>query len=149
MVKELILMKDVDGLGVEGKIVKVSDGYARNYLLPNKFAVPVTQSALKRLEKNKIEREDRQRKELEGARQLAETIEKLSCTIAVKVGEGEKIFGSVNAIDIQKNLKEQGIEIDRKKILLSSAIKELGIYSVKIRLHPEVEAVLKVWVVGE
>ncbi len=149
MVRELILMKDVDGLGVEGKIVKVSDGYARNYLLPKKLAVPVTQAALKQMEKNRIEREERQRKELEAAKQLAEKIEKLSCTITVKVGEGEKIFGSVSTIDIQKNLKEQGIDIDKKKILLSSPIKELGIYPVKIRLHPEIEAVLKVWVVGE
>jgi len=149
MTKELILMSDVEGLGLEGEVVKVSDGYARNYLFPEKLAVPVTQAALKKLEKNKLEREARHKKELETAQALAAALEKISCTIAVKVGESDKLFGSVGAADIVASLKQQGVELDKRKILLSEPIRELGVYPVKIKLHAQVEVFLKIWVVGE
>jgi large subunit ribosomal protein L9 len=149
MSRELILMSDVDGLGLEGAIVKVSEGYARNYLIPRKLAVPVDKAALRRLEKNRKEREDRQARELSAARDKAEALEKISCTVTVKVGEGEKIFGSVTVTDIMGALKDQGFEIERRRILLTDPIRELGVYDVKIRLHQEVEAVIKVWVVDE
>lgn len=149
MSRELILMSDVDGLGLEGNIVKVSEGYARNYLIPRKLAVPVDKAALRRLEKNRKEREDRQGRELAAARAKAEALEKASCTITVKVGEGEKIFGSVTVTDIMEALKAQGFGIERRRILLADPIRELGVYSVKIRLHQEVEAAVKVWVVDE
>ncbi len=149
MSRELILMSDVDGLGLEGSIVKVSEGYARNYLIPRKLAVPMDKAALRRLEKNRKEREDRQGRELAAARAKAEALEKISCTITVKVGEGEKIFGSVTVSDIMEALKAQGFEIERRRILLAEPIRELGVYSVKIRLHQEVEAAVKVWVVDE
>ncbi len=149
MSRELILMSDVDGLGLEGNIVKVSEGYARNYLIPRKLAVPVDKAALRRLEKNRKEREDRQSRELAAARAKAESLEQVSCTITVKVGEGEKIFGSVTVSDIMDALKSQGHEIERRRILLAEPIRELGVYSVKIRLHQEVEASVKVWVVDE
>ncbi|MGI6087004.1 MAG: 50S ribosomal protein L9 [Kiritimatiellia bacterium] len=149
MSRELILMSDVDGLGLEGSIVKVSEGYARNYLIPRKLAVPVDKAALRRLEKNRKEREDRQARELSAARAKAEELEKVSCTVTVKVGEGEKIFGSVTVTDIMGALKDQGFEIERRRILLADPIRELGVYDVKIRLHQEVEAVIKVWVVDE
>jgi len=149
MTKELILMSDVEGLGLEGEVVKVSEGYARNFLLPKKLAVAVTQAALKKLEKNKLEREARHKKELESAQALAAAIEKASCTIAVKVGESDKLFGSVGAHDIAAALKQQGIELDKRKILLNDPIRELGVYPVKIKLHAQVETFLKVWVVGE
>ena len=144
MSRELILMSDVDGLGLEGSIVKVSEGYARNYLIPRKLAVPVDKAALRRLEKNRKEREDRQARELSAARAKAEELEKVSCTVTVKVGEGEKIFGSVTVTDIMVALKDQGFEIERRRILLADPIRELGVYDVKIRLHQEVEAVIKV-----
>lgn len=149
MSRELILMSDVDGLGLEGNIVKVSEGYARNYLIPRKLAVPVDKAALRRLEKNRKEREDRQGRELAAARAKAEALGQVSCTITVKVGEGEKIFGSVTVADIMEALKAQGFEIERRRILLADPIRELGVYNVKIRLHQEVEAVVKVWVVDE
>lgn len=149
MTRELILTTDVEGLGLEGQMVKVSEGYARNCLLPQKLAVPVTKSALKRLEKNKLEREARQLKDIETARSFGLSIEKMSCTIPVKVGENDKLFGSVTTADILASLKQQGMELDKRKILLPEPIRELGVYSIKIRLHPQVEASLKVWVVGE
>lgn len=142
-------MADVDGLGLEGETVKVSEGYARNYLLPRRLAVPVTKGVLRRLEKNKLERESRHLKELESAKSLAEALEKISCTISAKVGENDKLFGSVTPADIVAALKKQGIELDKRKILLGEPIRELGVFPVKLRLHPQVETSLKVWVVGE
>lgn len=142
-------MSDVDGLGLEGHVVKVSAGYARNFLMPRKLAVPVTRAALKRLEKNKVERETRQQRDLEAAQTLAETLGQLSLTLTVKVGENDKLFGSVTASDIAVALKAQGHELDRHRILLPEPLRELGVFSVKVRLHPQVDATLKVWVVGE
>ena len=149
MALELILMADVEGLGMEGQTVKVTEGYARNYLLPRKLAVSVSQAALKRLEKNRQEREARQQNERAAAQALAKVLEQISCTIPVKVGDSDKLFGSVNANDIADTLKAQKIELDRRKIHLAEPIRELGIYTVKVKLHPEVEASLKVWIVGE
>ena len=149
MALELILMADVEGLGLEGQTVKVTEGYARNYLLPRKLAASISQAALKRLEKNRLERESRQQKDRAAAQALAQALEQVSCTITVKVGDNDKLFGSVNANDIADTLKAQKIELDRRKIHLAEPIRELGVYTVKVKLHPEVEASLKVWVVGE
>lgn len=149
MARELILMANVDGLGLEGAIVKVADGYARNYLIPGKLAVPLNNAALKRLEKNRQEREAYQKAELDKAQALAATIEKLECTIAVKVGENEKMFGSVTAQDIVAALKAQGFELERQRIRLDQPIRELGVYNIKVALHLNLEASFKVWVVGE
>ncbi|MDD5679179.1 MAG: 50S ribosomal protein L9 [Kiritimatiellae bacterium] len=149
MALELILMADVEGLGLEGQTVNVTEGYARNYLLPRKLAVPISHAALKRLEKNRQAREARQQNERVAAQALAKAIEQVSCTITVKVGDNDKLFGSVHANDIAEALKAQKIELDRRKIHLADPIRELGVYTVKIKLHPEVEASLKVWVVGE
>lgn len=149
MTKELILMADIEGLGLEGETVKVSEGYARNYLIPRKLAVLITSAALKRLEKNRLERAARHLKELETAQSLALTLEKMSCTITAKVGENDKLFGSVTTADIITSLKQQGIDLDKRKIQIAEPIRELGVFPVKIKLHPQVEASLKVWVVGE
>ena len=149
MALELILMADVEGLGLEGQTVNVTEGYARNYLLPRKLAVPISHAALKRLDKNRLARESRQQNERAAAQALAQTLEQVSCTIPVKVGDNDKLFGSVNANDIADTLKAQKIELDRRKIHLAEPIRELGVYTVKVKLHPEVEASLKVWVVGE
>ena len=146
---KVILLQDVKSLGKKDEIVEVSDGYARNFLLPRKLAVPVSKAALKRLEKNRLEREARQAKEREGAEKLAASLEALSLTLPVKVGENDKLFGSVGVGDIAEALKAQHIDLDRRKILLADPIRELGVYTVRIKLHPEVVAALKVWVVGE
>jgi len=146
---ELILMTDVKGLGAEGAVVKVADGYARNYLIPRKKGMPVSRAALKRLEKKRADRQTEGKKEVEKARALAEAIEKISCTIPGKVIENDRLFGSVTNIDISTALKEQGIELDRHMIQLEEPIRELGIYTIKIKLHDQVETSLKLWVVGE
>lgn len=146
---ELLLLKDIEKLGKEGEIVKVADGYARNYLIPKKLGIAATRGATdiqKSLHRKRIARAQA---ELDASRELATTIEALSCTISAKVGEEEKLFGSVTASDVADALRKEGIELDKKKIILDAPIKALGIYSVKVRLHPEVEATLKLWVVKE
>lgn len=146
---EMILMQDVKDLGTAGQVVKVSDGYARNYLLPNNFAAPVTESTRRQLAKLQIQREAAKKVAVEKARDLAATIEKGSYTIRMKVGEGEKLFGSVTSHEILKALAGQGFELDKHAIMLDEPIKELGVFEVKVKVHPDVEALIKVWVVQE
>jgi len=146
---EMILMQDVKDLGIAGQVVKVTEGYARNYLLPNKFAAPVTESTRRQLAKLQIQREVERKAAAEKARDLAAAIQKGSYTIAMKVGEGEKLFGSVTNGDILKALASQGFELDKHAVEIEVPIKELGVFEVKVKLHPEVETVIKVWVVQE
>lgn len=149
MAIEMILMADVADLGAEGQVVKVADGYARNYLIPRKLAAPVTEATRRRLAKQRREREEQQKLELTAAKDLAARMSKVSCTIAAKAGTEEKLYGSVTNADIADSLKSQGFAIDKQKIGLDEPIKELGVYDISIKLHPEVEATVKVWVVEE
>ena len=100
MAKELILLTDIDGLGYEADIVKVNEGYARNYLIPKKMAAPVNKAALKKIEKNRLEREARRKTEMEAAQKIAEQLASISCTINAKIGEQDKLYGSITASDI-------------------------------------------------
>lgn len=149
MATEILLMTDVTNLGAEGEVVTVADGYARNYLLPQEMAAPVTQAARKRLEILRQERETERREALAAAQQQAAKLSAASCTITVKTGEDEKLYGSVSTSDIGKALADQGIEIDRHKIQLDAPIKELGVFDVKVKVHPDVDATVKVWIVEE
>ncbi|HPG00394.1 MAG TPA: 50S ribosomal protein L9 [Kiritimatiellia bacterium] len=149
MSTEVILMADVPGIGAEGEVVKVAEGYARNYLLPKSLAAPVTGATRRVLEKKRKEREAKLAQEREGAEALVKTIEQVSCTITVKTGEGGKLFGSVTVNDIAEALKAQGVTVDRRIIDLPEPIRELGVFNVPIKVHPEVQAVLKMWVVEE
>ena len=149
MALEVILMADVQGLGVEGDVAKVSDGYARNYLLPKKLAAPVTAATRRQLEKKQRVRAATLAQEKEASIALSKLIDQTSCTIAVKAGSEGKIFGSVTAGDIASSLKLQGIEVDKHKLQLPEPIKELGVFNIPVSLHPEVQATLKVWVVEE
>src|SRR4030043_332428 len=146
---QVILLEDVPSLGKVGDLVKVSDGYGRNYLLPKKKAIFATETNLKAMEHQKTLVQQRLGKVKKDAERLAQQIEKLSCTFAKPVGESGKLFGSVTSMEIEAYLKENGIELDRKKIHLEEPIKNLGMYTVPIKLHPEVTAQLKVWVVQE
>lgn len=146
MVK-LILLQDVEKLGKSGEVISVKDGYARNYLFPKGIALLATEQNLKAVEVEKKRKAEAQQKEKLEAQQLAERISRISCTIAVEVGRDDKLFGSVTSIDIQKALEAEGILVDKKKIDLKEHINQIGIYSVPIRLHPEVTANLKLWVV--
>ena len=146
---EMILKQDVKDLGIAGQVVRVAEGFARNYLVPNKFAAPVTESTRRQLAKLQIQREADRKVAVEKARELAAKVEKGSYTIAMKVGEGEKLFGSVTNGDILKVLASQGFELEKHTVELENPIKELGVFEVKVKVHPEVEATIKVWVVQE
>ncbi len=146
---EILLLKPVDGLGAEGDQVKVRAGYARNFLLPQGMAVPLTGANRKRVEALKKARGLREVKELDGAQALAKQIEKAGIAIAVKTGEGGKLFGAVTTHDIHDKLTAAGITVDKRRIHLGQPIKTLGKHEVKIRLHPEVSVELSFDVVSE
>jgi len=149
MAFEVILMQDVKDLGSEGQVVRVSEGYARNFLIPKKLAAPVTEATRRRLTKLQQQREVERKAGREKALVLAAKMEKASCTIPMKVGEGEKLFGAVTSTDIAKVLVSQGFEIDKHAVQLEAPIKELGVFEVKVKVHSDVEALIKVWVVQE
>ncbi len=146
---EVLLIKPVDGLGAEGDQVKVRAGYARNYLLPQKFAVALTQSNRKQVEALKKRRTSRESEELAGAQALAAQIAKVSIAFAVKTGEGGKLFGAITSADLHQKLTEAGVVIEKKKIHLHTPIKTLGKHEVKIKLHPEVSVEVSFDVVSE
>jgi large subunit ribosomal protein L9 len=149
MSREVILMSDVPGLGSEGDVVKVSDGHARNYLLPRGLAAEVTDATRRRLEKVRRDRDQKDERELAQAKELAARLQGTSCNVGVKAGEGGKLFGSVTAAHICEALKLQGIAIDRHQLGLEEPIHELGVFNLPVRVHPQVSATLKVWVVEE
>ncbi len=146
---KVILKQEIEKLGNPGDIVTVKDGYARNYLLPRGLAVPATPGNLRAIEEEKKLAELRASREKRAAEKLAEKLNSVSVTATVSVGEEDKIFGAVTSQTIAELLKEKGYDIDRRKIHLEEPIKALGIYDVPIKLHPEVEAKVKVWVVRE
>ncbi len=146
---EIILLEDIPSLGKIGDLVKVSDGYGRNYLIPNKLAIKATPKNRKRLEHEKRFAHDKTEKVKRDAEKLANRIEEFSCTITKPVGESGKLFGSVTSKEIEQQLNENGFQIDRKKIELEEPIKNLGVYTIPIRVHSEVTANLTRWVVRE
>ena len=146
----VILNKDVKGTGKAGDVVKVSDGYARNMLIPKGLATEATQGNIRHIEKQKAIAAEKKAEEKAAAKKQAEKIGKLTVTIKTKAGDGGKIFGSITSKDIAEGLKSQhGIEVDKKKIQLSSPIKQTGEMSVDIKLYSEVSAELKVKVEAE
>ena len=144
---KVILLEEMPSLGKAGDAIKIADGYGRNYLIPQKKAIEATSKNMKVWECQKNLLKDKIGKVKKEAEKLAEKIEGISCTVSKQTGEEDKLFGSVTSMDIEDSLKEEGIEIDRKKIILDEPIKKLGIYTIPIKLHPEVIANLKVWVV--
>ena len=146
---EVLLLKPVEGLGAEGDQVKVRAGYARNYLLPQKFAVALTQANRKRVEALKKRRTEREVSELSGAQALADKISKVALAFAVKTGEGGKLFGAITAADIHQKLVDSGIDIEKKKIHLHTPVKALGKHEVKIKLHADVSVDVSFDVVSE
>jgi large subunit ribosomal protein L9 len=146
---EILLVKPVEGLGGEGDQVKVRAGYARNFLLPRKIAVPLTAANRKHVDALKKRRAEREQSELSGANELAKKLEKTSLAFAVKTGEGGKMFGAVTATDIHDKLTAAGITIDKKKILLHTPVKTIGKHTVKVKLHADVSVELAFDVVSE
>jgi len=146
---EVILRHDIPKLGRAGQAVTVSDGYARNYLLPQKLAEQATKENLTRIEAEIRRRSVAEAKEKEVCETLAARLAELSVTIPRKAGEDDNLYGSVSNADIAKELEKEGITLDRRKIVVEPAIKALGVFTVEIRLHSEVNAGLRVWVVRE
>jgi len=146
---QVILREDIDKLGKIGELVKVADGYARNYLVPKKKAIEATPKNLHAMEHAKKMVSDRIRKLKKEAAVEAGRIKGLAVTIKAKVGEEGKLFGSVTSMDIADAAKAQGVELDKRKIVLDEPIKRLGEYTVSVKLHADVLADLKVTVVAE
>lgn len=146
---KVILREDVSNLGTAGNIVQVADGYARNYLLPRNYAIPATGNNLKQFEHEQRVMEAKRAKRKKEAETLKAKLERISCSISKKVGEQDKLYGSVTAMDIEKAFNAEGFTIDKKDILLAEPIKALGVYTVPIRVFEEVIANTKVWVVRE
>ena len=146
---KVILTEDISQLGSAGDTINVKNGYARNFLVPTGKAIQASNQNMKIVEHQKRLIQEKLAKIKKEGMSIAEKIENISCTIAKTSGEEDKLFGSVTNGDIQNSLQKEGINIDRKKILLGEPIKKLGIYSVPIKIHQEVTANLKVWVVKE
>ncbi len=146
---QVLLLQPIKGLGAEGDTVTVRAGYARNFLLPRKLALPITQANKKHVESLLKAREAREQKEFEDARTLGEKIASTNIAIAVKTGEGGKMFGAVTANDLIERLKEEGIELVKKQLGLPAPIKELGSHTAAVKLHGDVECELKFEVVSE
>ncbi|MBN2572031.1 MAG: 50S ribosomal protein L9 [Ignavibacteriales bacterium] len=146
---KVILRKNFDKLGEMGEIVDVKDGYAQNYLIPRQIAYLATASGIKALEEEKKQSSKKELKDLAQAQKIATELEKVSITIPVKVGEEDKIFGSVTTQMISDSLKEKGFDIDKRKIDITEPIKSLGIYNISVKLHSKVHTEVKTWVVRE
>jgi large subunit ribosomal protein L9 len=146
---KVILRQTVDTLGQIGEVVEVKNGYARNYLIPNKIAYAALKGNVKALEEEKKNLNRKKEQERHQSEKQAGEIEKVSVSIPVQVGEEDKIFGTVTTQMIADALKEKGFDLDKRKIEIEEPIKSLGIYTVSIKLHPNVVAKVKVWVVRE
>ncbi len=146
MAKELILLDDVKDLGKIGDVVKVADGYARNYLIPQKLAQPVSKGALRQVEARKIKLQKEHEERVAIAKAVAEKLAALAVVIPMKVGENDQLFGSVSAQMIADAVKAQGIEIDKNELVLEENLRALGDYTVNVKLNAEVTGTVKVQV---
>jgi len=146
---KVILRKNYDKLGEIGDLVEVKNGFARNFLIPRQIAYIATPGNIKAFEEEKKLILKKESKELEEAQKIASELENISISIPVKVGEEDKIFGSVTTQMIADSLNEKGFQIDKRKIEITEPIKALGIYSVNVKLHPKVNSTVKTWVVRE
>ena len=145
-----VILRDALGkLGRAGDIVSVKPGYARNYLIPKGLAFEATNANIRRIEREKDKLEQRAAEQLTYARKRAAALEGVSVTFNARAGEEGKLFGSITNADVAEKLAEQGIEVDRRQIILDEPIKSLGVFSVPVRLHAEVQPEVKVWVIKE
>ena len=146
---EVILRQAVDNLGHPGDIVKVSNGFARNYLLPRGIAYEATPGNRKRIEQERSRLEAAENTRRSAAEEMAKKLEEVSLSFAARVGEEGKLFGSVTAADIAQQLEAQGLHVERRMIDLHEPIRQLGVYRVPIRLHADVKPEIKVWVIKQ
>lgn len=146
---EIVLLKDYEKLGKAMDVIPVKDGFARNFLIPQGIAVAASEGNKKKVAEAKLRAEQKEDKRIKEAQEIAKKIEQVPCTIPVKVGEEEKIFGSVTAQDISDFLKKEGFNVEKNNVELDEPIKQLGVYNIKINLYKSASAKLKVWVVKE
>ena len=146
---KILLKKDIQKLGKTGEVVDVANGYARNYLLPKKFATTVTRGTIEQIKFQRIKNEEKQKEETKNFQVLADEISNVSCTITVKTNKEGKLFGSVTANHIAETLSEKGYQIDENMVILETPIKKCDLYNVTVMLHPEVKAQCRVWIVSE
>lgn len=144
---ELILRVDVDKLGKTADVVKVKDGFARNYLIARGLAFPASPRNLKRIEEERQIKLQTLAKQMQDAKIFAEKLNGVSCTITALAQPDDELYGSITSQDIAKALESEGFAIDKKDIILPEPIKKLGIYEIEVKLHPEVLAKIKAWVV--
>lgn len=147
MAVELILLEDIKGLGGMGDQVSVREGYARNFLLPKDKATLATADAVRQLEARKAKRQAEYEAQVAQAKELAEKVGRMSVTITVEASDEDKLYGSVAARQVAEALSENGVTVERSQVLLEEPIRELGVYSVDVALHREVQTTVKVWVV--
>lgn len=145
----VILKENVENLGRIGDVVKVTDGYARNFLIPKKLVVPANENNIAAIEHQKKMLDKKRAAEKLSAEELAKKISGFTCNITRKVGEKDKLFGSVSTADIADALKAGGIEIEKRSIHLKEPIKSLGVHTAEVKLLPEVTTNLKIWVIKE
>lgn len=146
---KVILTQTIPKLGEFGEVVTVKDGYARNYLIPKGLALPATPSSIKTLELIRKQREGFEEKRKIKIQELAEKLEGLSVDLAVKVDDEDRLFGSVTAQMIADALKEKGFDIDKKCVIIEEPIQNLGVYTIKIQLSPDVVSSIRLWVVKD
>jgi large subunit ribosomal protein L9 len=146
---EVILREHVDNLGRRGDVVKVAEGYARNYLLPRKLALAVTEANRRQIERERASAEARDAEEKAAAEAVAQHVAQVEIEIARRVGENETMYGSVTSADVAQALQAKGFEVEKRKIVLSEPIKTLGEHTVPVKIHREVTAQVKIKVVPE
>lgn len=144
---KVILLEGIDRLGGIGDVVTVKEGFARNFLFPKNKAKPATSGNMKALEALKKKEAAEVARQVEVARALANRISNLSLTISAQAGDEDKLFGSVTTDSVADALRDEGVTIDRKDILIEEPIKKLGVYQVAVKVHPEVKASLRIWIV--
>ena len=144
---KIILLKDLGKLGNQGEVKEVKDGYARNFLIPEGLALVANAANFKKLEEVKRTRNKLAEKTKEKFIQLKEEIDKISLTIAVEAKENEELYGAISEAQILKLLKDEGMDLEKGKLAITEPIDKLGVFNLKVSLHPEVEAIFRVWVV--
>ena len=143
----IILLQDHEGLGNAGDQLEVKNGYARNYLIPRGLALKADKNSIKRFQETARLKDVKKDKALRQSHELAEKLQALSLTIPVQVGEEDRVFGSVTSQEIAQQLKDKGYDIDKRQIILEQPIKALGIFEVPVKLHSEITATIKLWVI--
>ena len=146
---DVILLKDIEKIGAEGTVVRVKPGFARNYLVPRGLAAPATAQQLKLYEEAKRRRLQQAQRATEQAGTLKRTLESRSLTLKLRLGADDKPFGAITSHDVLEVLRQDGTELDKHAVHLPQPIKTLGVFEIPVRLHPEVTATVKLWVVKE